>query len=289
MATSTFFNSTTPVHQNGTFGKRGQFMGMVHPLAGDRFFENKNGKYVEVTAKVGINSTALGYGLGLALGDVNLDGYPDFYVGNDFHENDYLYINQKNGIFRDEIDARTRHTSRFTMGVDIADLNNDIFPEIMSLDMMPYDPQILKRSEGEDAYYNFKFKLDQGYNVQFARNNLQLNTRQGVFSEIGMYAGVHATDWSWSALLLDFENDGRKDLFISNGINKRMNDMDYINFVASDDIQRRISEQQFDESDASLTDLLPEVKIPEQVFLQHTLPDFYRPVGADFGQPELLL
>ncbi|WP_373511297.1 VCBS repeat-containing protein, partial [Persicitalea sp.] len=265
-----FFQLNHSVHQNGTFGKRGQFMGTVHPLAGDRFFELQDGKYVEATAKVGVNSSALGYGLGLSLGDVNLDGHPDFYVGNDFHENDYLYINQKNGSFRDEIDARTRHTSRFTMGVDIADLNNDIFPEIMSLDMMPYDPQILKRSEGEDAYYNFKFKLDQGYNVQFARNNLQLNTRQGIFSEVGMYSGVYATDWSWSALLLDFENDGRKDLFISNGINKRMNDMDYINFVASDDIQRRINEQQFDESDASLTDLLPEVKIPNK-FYSNTL------------------
>ncbi len=261
-----FFQLNHSVHQNGTFGKRGQFLGTVHPLAGDRFFDNQAGKYAEITTNVGINSTALGYGLGLALGDVNLDGYPDFYVGNDFHENDYLYINQQNGTFRDEIDARTRHTSRFTMGVDIADLNNDIFPEIMSLDMMPYDPKILKRSEGEDGYYNFKFKIDQGYNAQFARNNLQLNTRQGVFSEIGMYAGIHATDWSWSALLLDFENDGRKDLFISNGINKRMNDMDYINFVASDDIQRRISEQRFDESDASLTDLLPEVKIPNKFF-----------------------
>ncbi len=261
-----FFQLNHSVHQNGTFGKRGQFVGTVHPMAGDRLFKNQAGVYVEVTTKVGINSTALGYGLGLALGDVNLDGYPDFYVGNDFHENDYLYINQQNGTFRDEIDARTRHTSRFTMGVDIADLNNDIFPEIFSLDMMPYDPQILKRSEGEDAYYNFKFKLDQGYNVQFSRNNLQLNTRQGVFSEVGMYAGVHATDWSWSVLLLDFENDGRKDAFISNGINKRMNDMDYISFVASDDIQRRINEQQFDESDASLTDLLPEVKIPNKFF-----------------------
>ena len=261
-----FFQLNHSVHQNGTFGKRDQFMGTVHPLAGDRFFENQDGKYLETTPKVGINSSALGYGLGLSMGDVNLDGYPDFYVGNDFHENDYLYINQQDGTFRDEIDARTRHTSRFTMGVDIADLNNDIFPEIMSLDMMPYDPQILKRSEGEDAYYSFRFKLTQGYNVQFARNNLQLNTRQGVFSEVGMYSGVYATDWSWSALLLDFENDGRKDLFISNGINKRMNDMDYINFVASDDIQRRISEQRFDESDASLTDLLPEVKIPNKFF-----------------------
>jgi len=261
-----FFQLNHSVHQNGTFGKRDLFLNTFHPLSGDRFFENQNGKYVETTQKVGINSSVVGYGLGLAMGDVNLDGCPDFYVGNDFHENDYLYINQKNGTFRDELNERIRHTSRFTMGVDIADLNNDIFPEILTLDMLPYDPEILKRSEGEDAYYNFKFKLKQGYNVQFARNNLQLNTREGIFSEIGMAAGIHATDWSWSALLFDFENDGRKDIFISNGINKRMNDMDYINFVSSDEIQQQINEKRFDESNAALTDLLPEVKIPNRFF-----------------------
>ncbi|MEZ4901358.1 MAG: VCBS repeat-containing protein [Spirosomataceae bacterium] len=257
-----FFQLNHSVHQNGTFGKRDLFLNTFHPLSGDRFFENQNGKYIETTQKIGINSSVVGYGLGLALGDVNLDGYPDLYVGNDFHENDYLYVNQKNGTYRDELNERIRHTSRFTMGVDIADLNNDIFPEIFTLDMLPYDPEILKRSEGEDAYYNFKFKLKQGYNVQFARNNLQLNTREGVFSEIGMAAGVHATDWSWSTLLFDFENDGRKDIFISNGINKRMNDMDYINFVSSDEIQQQINEKRFDESNEALTDLLPEVKSP---------------------------
>lgn len=261
-----FFQLNHSVHQNGTFGKRAIFMDTFHPLSGDRFFENKEGKFIETTQQIGINSSVVGYGLGLAMGDVNLDGYPDMYVGNDFHENDYLYINQKNGTFRDELNDRIRHTSRFTMGVDIADLNNDIFPEILSLDMLPYDPEILKRSEGEDAYYNFKFKLAQGYNVQFARNNLQLNSREGIFSEIGMAAGIHATDWSWFTLLFDFENDGRKDIFISNGINKRMNDMDYINFVSSDEIQQQISEKRFDESNATLTDLLPEVKIPNRFF-----------------------
>ncbi|MCU0341970.1 MAG: VCBS repeat-containing protein, partial [Spirosomaceae bacterium] len=268
------------VHQNGTFGKRDIFLNTFHPLAGDRFFENKAPKppkgdtktvfFEEITQKIGINSSVVGYGLGLGLGDVNWDGYPDVYVGNDFHENDYLYINQQNGTYRDELQTRIRHTSRFTMGVDIADLNNDLLPEIFTLDMLPYDPQILKRSEGEDAYYNFKFKLTQGYNVQFARNNLQLNVGKGQFSEIGMYAGVHATDWSWSSLLFDFENDGKKDIFISNGINKRMNDMDYINFVSGDEIQQKIAEKRFDESDESLVDLLPEVKIPNKFYTNGT-------------------
>lgn len=283
------------VHQNGTFGKRDLFLNTFHPRAGDRFFENQatktpNGtasepKFVEITQKIGINSSVVGYGLGLAVGDVNWDGYPDVYVGNDFHENDYLYINQKNGTYRDELHERIRHTSRFTMGVDIADLNNDLLPEIFTLDMLPYDPQILKRSEGEDAYYNFKFKLSQGYNVQFARNNLQLNTGQGQFSEIGMYAGVHATDWSWSSLLFDFENDGKKDIFISNGINKRMNDMDYINFVSADEIQQKIAEKRFDESDASLVDLLPEVKIPNKFYSNGTELIFTDEAEAIEGNP----
>lgn len=264
------FQLNHSVHQNGTYGQRQVFLNTFHPLAGDRFFENVDGKYLEKTKEVGIHSSAIGYGLGLGISDVNLDGYPDLYVANDFHENDYLYINQKNGKYADEMLDKIDHTSRFSMGVDMADLNNDIFPEIFTLDMLPYDPEILKRSEGEDAFYNFKFKLSQGYNIQFARNNLQLNNRNGYFSEIGMYSGVHATDWSWSTLLFDFENDGKKDIFISNGINKRMNDLDYINFVSSDEIQQKISEKRFDESDESLVDLLPEIKIPNKFYSNGT-------------------
>jgi enediyne biosynthesis protein E4 len=264
------FQLNHSVHQNGTYGQRQVFLNTFHPLAGDRFFENLDGKYIEKTKEIGIHSSAIGYGLGLGISDVNLDGYPDLYVANDFHENDYLYINQKGAAFKDEMLDKIDHTSRFSMGVDMADLNNDVFPEIFTLDMLPYDPEILKRSEGEDAFYNFKFKLSQGYNVQFARNNLQLNNRNGYFSEIGMYAGVHATDWSWSTLLFDFENDGKKDIFISNGINKRMNDLDYINFVSSDEIQQKISEKRFDESDESLVDLLPEIKIPNKFYSNGT-------------------
>ncbi|MGL4630374.1 MAG: VCBS repeat-containing protein [Leadbetterella sp.] len=261
-----FYQLNHSVHQNGTFGHRDKFLGTYHPLAGDRYFENQGGKYVEKTVEIGINSSAIGYGLGIALGDVNLDGKPDMYIGNDFHENDYLYINQGRGKFKDELMQRIDHTSRFTMGVDITDLNNDIFPEIFTLDMLPYDPKILKRSEGEDVFYNFKFKLAQGYNPQFARNNLQVNHQGGYFSEIGMYSGIHATDWSWSTLLFDFDHDGKKDVFISNGINKRMNDLDYINFVSSDEIQNKIAKNEFNESDKSLIDLLPEIKIPNKFY-----------------------
>ncbi len=263
------FQLNHSVHQNGTFGFRQAFQGKTHPTAGDRFFRNDNGKFTEITAKAGIISDVLGYGLGVGVGDVNFDGYPDMYIGNDFHENDYLYINQPGAggrIFKEDLTNEMAHTSQFSMGIDIADLNNDLYPEIISLDMLPADREILKRSEGEDSYNIFKYKIRQGYNYQFARNNLQLNNGDNTFSEIGMYAGVHATDWSWSPLLMDFDNDGRKDLFISNGIPKRMNDIDYIQFISNEDIQQRLERKEMDENDASLIDKLPEIKLPNKFF-----------------------
>lgn len=261
------FQMSHSVHQNGTFGRKALFDGTYHPLAGDKLFKNENGKFVEVSKTAGINSSVLGYGLGLGVGDINFDGYPDMYVGNDFHENDYLYINQKNGSFRDEMETSIMHTSQFSMGVDIADINNDVFPEIVSLDMLPSNYEILKKSEGEDMYSIFKYKIRQGYNYQFARNNLQFNNGNGTFSEIGMYSGMHATDWSWSALFTDFDNDGRKDLFISNGIPKRMNDTDYIKFISDDVVQERLKRKDIDENDPRLADKLPEIKLLNKFFL----------------------
>ncbi len=260
------FQLNHSVHQNGTFGKRALFDNTFHPLAGDKLFRNDGGKYIEVTRTAGIHSSAIGYGLGLGVGDINLDGYPDMYIGNDFHEDDYLYINQKNGTFRDETDSSLMHTSQFSMGVDVGDLNNDIFPEIVSLDMLPSNYEVLKKSEGEDSYSIFRYKIRQGYNYQFARNNLQFNNGNGTFSEIGMYAGVHATDWSWAPLFTDFNNDGLKDLFISNGIPKRMNDTDYIKFVSDDVVQEKIRNKNFDENDPGLADKLPEIKFPNKFF-----------------------
>ncbi|UON82766.1 VCBS repeat-containing protein [Dyadobacter chenwenxiniae] len=260
------FQLNHSVHQNGTFGRRALFENVYHPLAGDKLLRNDNGKYIEVSKTTGIHSSALGYGLGLGVGDINFDGYPDMYIGNDFHENDYLYINQKNGAFRDMTDSSIMHTSQFSMGVDIADLNNDIFPEIVSLDMLPSNYEILKKSEGEDMYSIFKYKIRQGYNYQLARNNLQYNNGNGTFSEIGMYSGVHSTDWSWAALFSDFDNDGLKDLFISNGIPKRMNDTDYIKFVSDDVVQEKIRNKNFDENDPGLADKLPEIKLNNKFF-----------------------
>jgi hypothetical protein len=193
-------------------------LGTYHPLSGDRIYRNDGEQFTDVTKASGINSSAISYGLGIAVSDFNHDGYPDLYIGNDFHENDYLYINQKNGRFSEELTSHIMHTSQFSMGVDVADVTNDGYPEIISMDMLPSDPYILKRSLGEDEFDIFNYKIAAGYNHQYTRNNLQLNRRNGMFSEVGLYAGIFATDWSWAPLWMDIDNDGKKDLFISNGI-----------------------------------------------------------------------
>ena len=256
------------VHQNGTFAPRDNFLGTYNELSGDRMFRNDgNNHFTDVTKESKINSSAISYGLGIAVADINLDGWPDLYIGNDFHENDYLYINQHNGTFAEEGSQRMMHTSQFSMGVDVADVNNDGYPEIISMDMLPSDPYMLKRSLGEDEYDIFYHKISVGYNYQYTRNNLQYNRKNGMFSEVGLYSGVYATDWSWAPLWMDFDNDGLKDLFISNGIPKRMNDMDYVNFVSNEEIQQKLRENKMDEKDMALVNKFPEIKIPNKFFL----------------------
>lgn len=254
------------VHQNGTFAERKNFIGTYHPLSGDRIFRNDGNRFIDVTHVSQINSSAIGYGLGICVADINSDGYPDIYIGNDFHENDYLYINQKNGTFKEELNDHIMHTSQFSMGVDVADINNDAYADIISMDMLPSDPYILKRSLGEDEYNTFKMKLNYGYNNQFTRNNLQLNQKNGMFSEIGLYSGVAATDWSWASLFMDFDNDGWKDLFISNGIPKRLNDIDYVNYVSNEELQKKIDANNMDEKEMAVIEKFPQIKLPNRFF-----------------------
>ena len=252
------------VHSNGTFGKSG-LRDEIHPLAGDKLLRNDQGVFTDVTDSAGIYSSALGYGLGITVGDVNWDGYPDVYVGNDFHENDYLYINNGDGTFSEKLQEQIRHTSRFSMGNDIGDINNDGLPDLLSLDMLPDDPVMLKTSAGEDAYDVYNYKLKFGYNHQFARNTLQLNVGNGHFSEIGLMANIHATDWSWSGLMADLDLDGNKDLYIANGIKRRSNDLDYIRYISNEAVQHRL-EGDLTSEDMALVEKLPIVKIPNYVF-----------------------
>ncbi|MCL6259232.1 VCBS repeat-containing protein [Aquiflexum sp. TKW24L] len=256
------------VHTENSYG-RASLRYMDSGPEGDRLYRNNSEKGVKrfnpVTNEAGIFSSQIGYGLGIGIADVNNDGWPDIYVSNDFNENDYLYINQGNGTFKESSKNALTYTSRFSMGNDLADFNNDGWIDIISLDMLPEDEIVQKMSAGEDSYEIYQLKLNFGYGRQTTRNSLQLNNANGTFSEIGQLAGVNATDWSWSPLFADFDNDGWKDLFISNGIARRPNDMDYINFITNPEIKEGLV-QRPDISDLKISGQMPPGEVPNYFF-----------------------
>jgi hypothetical protein len=210
----------------------------LDPKAGDRLFRQdvNNGiiSFNDVSRRAGILSSQLGYGLGISIADINDDAYPDIYISNDFHEIDYLYINNKNGTFSENLSEIVTHSSRSSMGNDIADFNNDGLLDIVVLDMLPVEEEIKKRSGGEDDYELYKIKRNFGYYHQYVRNMLQLNLGENMFSEIGRFSGIYSTDWSWAPLFCDLDNDGYKDLYITNGIFRRANDLDYVKYLLDD-------------------------------------------------------
>ncbi len=201
---------------------------------GDKLYKNLAAQgeqgFEEVTEEAGIYSSILGFGLGVSINDFNEDGWLDIYVANDFTENDYLYLNQQNGTFKESLENSISNTSRYSMGNDSGDLNGDGLPEIFTTDMLAQDPEIWMKSVGEDKQEVYEIKRRFGYADQYVRNNLQLNRGSGYFSEVAYFSGVDATDWSWSPLLVDLDNDGKKDIHITNGIVKRPNDLDFIQY-----------------------------------------------------------
>ena len=212
-------------------GMRGQTPGSFNELYRNDCPNGKPAKFTNVSAKAGILRDA-GYGLGVAISDLNGDGWPDIYVSNDGTPNDVLYINNGNGTFTDKAARWLKHTSTAGMGIDIADFNNDGRPDILQVDMLPRDLSRRKRMSGFTTYGTLIESQAQGFRTDYTANSLQLNngvTGDGdvIFSEIGRLAGVDRTDWSWSALFADFDNDGQKDIFISNGYPKAVNDLDY--------------------------------------------------------------
>ncbi|MGA9239470.1 CRTAC1 family protein, partial [Robiginitalea sp.] len=255
------------VHPNRTYGKGNQRL-IPDSLSGDRLYRNDNGFFIDVSAETGIFQGKAGYGLGLGISDLNSDGYPDIYIGNDFFENDYLYLNNGNGTFRELISSgagEVGHTTHFSMGNDLADINNDGLVDILSLDMLPEDLITYKTSGLEYAYPIYRQYLNNGFAPQFMQNTLQLNTGENRFSEIAFLSGIAATEWSWGGLLADLDNDGYKDLFVTNGIKGATNDMDYMNFIANEDIQRRIDQGMAD-TDLPLTREIPPKKVSNYVF-----------------------
>jgi len=208
-----------------------------HPRAGDRLYRNDGGHFVDVSDQAHIYGGVEGYGLGVVASDLNGDGCPDLYIANDFQEDDFLYINNCDGTFTESGATALGHTSHASMGVDAADFNNDGRPDLMVLDMLPEQEAILKTSANAESFDVYLEKLAAGYHPQYARNTLQLNRGHKRFSEIGYLAGVYATDWSWAPLFADLDNDGYKDLFITNGIYHRPNDLDYLAYVGDPVVQ----------------------------------------------------
>jgi len=205
---------------------------------GDMLLRNDNGKFTDVSEKAGIYGSLIGFGLGVMISDINGDLYPDIYVSNDFYERDYLYINNQNGTFTEDIKNWTSHLSLSAMGIDMADINNDGNADIFITDMLPEGDQRVKSVMTFEGYNVFKLKQSKDFYPQYIQNTLQLNNGNGSFSEVANYSGVEATDWSWAGLLFDMDNDGFRDIYVTNGINHDLTDLDFVDFFANEIIQK---------------------------------------------------
>jgi hypothetical protein len=243
------------VHSKRTYGEISELRKVIDEAAGDKLFRNDAGHFTNVTTEAGIYENILGYGLGVAIGDLNQDGFPDIYISNDFHEDDYLYYNNGDGTFTEGMRASMGHVSLASMGNDMADFDNDGLLDMVVLDMLPEKEAIRKSSVSADPFEIYDVKQQYGYYHQLRRNTLQLNrgpvpdqragakTSPCLFSEIGQFAGIHATDWSWAPLIVDLNNDGHKDLFISNGIFRRANDLDYLAYIKQPETRAKVGMQ----------------------------------------------
>ncbi|MBE7176846.1 MAG: VCBS repeat-containing protein [Mucilaginibacter polytrichastri] len=253
----------------------------VDLIGGDRLYRNDNGHFTNVTEQAGIHSSDIGFGLGVSVVDIDQDGYPDIYVSNDFFERDYLYINQKNGTFRENIQNETGHLSLASMGSDIGDINNDGQYDIFTTEMLPESDKRLKLVTSFESYDVIKLKQRDGYYNQYMQNCLQVNNGDGTFSETAFYSGVAATDWSWGALFFDMDNDGWKDIFVSNGIYKDLTNQDYIEFLGNRDNMEKIAQgKKFDFKE--FTDKMTSTPISNYAFLNNRNLTFSNK-AEDFG------
>jgi hypothetical protein len=252
---------------------------------GDHFYRNDNGKFIDISKEAGIYGSLISFGLGVTVGDVNGDNYPDIYVSNDFFERDYLYINQQNGTFKDELEDWMQHVSHSSMGADMADINNDGYPDIFTTDMLPDDDYRLKTTTSFDNIDVYRVKQKSGFYNQYTQNTLQINNQDGKFMETGFYSGVAASDWSWGGLIFDADNDGLSDIYVCNGIYHDVTNQDFIDFFANDVIQNMVmtgKKEQFEE----IINKMPSKPIPNKFFHnQGSLHFADEGVSAGLAQP----
>jgi enediyne biosynthesis protein E4 len=263
-------NSPIPVNQLNFSNKR-DLPEKEWPVAdflkggGDHLFKNDNGYFKEVTKEAGIHGSLISFGLGVSVGDINDDGYPDVFVSNDSYERDYLYINQKDGTFKDELTSWMQHVSFSSMGADIADINNDGYSDLFTTDMFPIGDYRLKTMGAFDNIDLFNAKLKAGFYYQYPVNSLQLNNKNGMFKDIARFAGVPATDWSWGALMFDMDNDAWNDIYVCNGVNRDVTNLDFMNFFADEVYQKMVMTGQKKEIDHLLKEI-PRTPLPNKVF-----------------------
>ena len=243
------------------------------PEGGNKLYRNDDERFTDVSQEAGIYGSAIGFGLGVTIGDVNRDGWPDIYVSNDFFERDYLYINQHDGTFTESLETMMPEISLGSMGADMADINHDGYPEVFVTEMLPATERRYKTKAAFETWDKYQMNVKNGYHQQFARNVLQLNTPlaptdslpQTVFREIGRLAGVHATDWSWGALMADLDNNGEPDIFVANGVYKDLLDQDYIQFMGDPNTVRAILSRE-KAVIQQLIDSIPSEKIANYAF-----------------------
>lgn len=248
-----------------SFGYNKSIRDIRDKVNGDRFYRNDNGKFVDISQQAGIYGSEIGFGLGITVGDLNNDGWEDMYISNDFFERDYLYINQKNGTFKEVINQAMGHMSQGSMGSDMVDINNDGLLDVFTTEMLPENDYKLKTTIKFDDYDVQNARLEGDFHHQFTSNCLQINNGDGTFSEVAQLAGVDATGWSWGALSFDFDNDGLKDLLVCNGISKDLTDQDFLEFFGSSEVLNKVKEGGFQFED--ILKRMPSNKVKNYAFL----------------------
>ncbi len=256
-------NSPRPVSSFGLRNTRS----IRDPNGGARLYRNDGGHFTDVSAAAGIHSPEIAFGLGVVVADVNNDGWPDIYVSNDFFERDYLYINSKDGTFAEALDQQMAVSSYFSMGLDVADVDNDGWPDVYTTDMLPEDEVRLKTTSQFENWEAYQTKVRNGYGHQLMRNMLQRNNGDGTFTDVGQMAGVARTDWSWSALIADLDLDGNKDIFVTNGLTKDITSQDYIAYLSSDETMKSVTNGGKSAADyTKLTAAMSATRIPNYAF-----------------------